>query len=100
METLKLKRGLQTGLTPLGPCDLASLVWALRMLTQEQQLQLPARILLVLPQLLLDLLVDPLVLSVLCRHAAPGHGSAAPPALSLTCCLAPNSQGAGVTGHL
>lgn len=50
------------------------------MLTQEQQLQLPAGILLVSPQLLLDLLVDPLVLSVLRRHTAAGHGWTSPPA--------------------
>ena len=45
------------------------------MLTQQQQLQLPPRVLLVPPQLLLDLLVDPLVLFVLRRHAAASHPS-------------------------
>lgn len=49
------------------------------MLTQEQQLQLPAGILLVSPQLPLDLLADPLVLSLLRRHATPGHGPTSPP---------------------
>lgn len=43
------------------------------MLTQQQQLQLPARVFLVSPQLLLDLLVDPLVLSVLRRYATSSH---------------------------
>lgn len=48
------------------------------MLTQQQQLQLPPRVLLVPPQLLLDLLVDPLVLFVLRRHAAASHPSRTP----------------------
>lgn len=50
------------------------------MLTEEQQLQLPAGILLVSPQLPLDLLVDLLVLSLLRRHTAAGHGWTSPPA--------------------
>lgn len=45
------------------------------MLTQQQQLQLSVRVLLVSPKLLLDLLVDPLVLSVLRRYATSSHGS-------------------------
>lgn len=77
------------------------------MLTQEQQLQLPAGILLVSPQLLLDLLVDPLVLSVLRRHTAAGHGWTSPPAApsppllsaprSLTWYLGPRAQRVDVT---
>lgn len=45
------------------------------MLTQQQQLQLSLRVPLVSPKLLLDLLVDPLVLSVLRRYATSSHGS-------------------------
>lgn len=56
------------------------------MLTEEQQLQLPAGILLVSPQLPLDLLVDPLVLSLLRRHTAAGHGWTSPPAAPPPCC--------------
>lgn len=42
-------------------------------LTKQQQLQLPAGVFLVPPQLLLDLLVDPLVLPVLRRYATSSH---------------------------
>lgn len=48
-----------------------------RTLTKQQQLQLPARVFLVPPQLLLDLLVDPLVLPVLRRYATSSHRSKA-----------------------
>lgn len=46
-------------------------------LTKQQQLQLPAGVFLVPPQLLLDLLVDPLVLPVLRRYATSSHRSKA-----------------------